>query len=90
MNLDEMLKEAGLGGRSFRDILALMIAELERLWPENERLQAEIDRLRAVNEQLVEACQAFVTAWEKSHQLEKTDVALRMAKAALEAARGSK
>ena len=40
-------------------------------------LQAENERLRA-------ACLAFVEAWEKSHQLEKTDVALRLAKAALE------
>ena len=32
---------------------------------------------------LLEACQAFVEAWEKSLQLEKTDVALRKARAAI-------
>ena len=35
---------------------------------------------------LLAACEAFVRAWEKSLQLEKTDVALRMAKAAIAAA----
>lgn len=35
---------------------------------------------------LLEACLAFVEAWEKSLQLEKTDVALRMAKEAIEKA----
>jgi len=33
---------------------------------------------------LADACRAFVEAWQKSCQLEKTDVALRMAKSALE------
>ena len=33
---------------------------------------------------LLAACKAFVEAWEKSLQLEKTDVALRMAKKAIE------
>jgi len=32
---------------------------------------------------LLEACKAFVIAWEKCLQLEKTDIALRMAKAAI-------
>ena len=35
---------------------------------------------------LLAACKAFVEAWEKSLQLEKTDVALRMAKEAIEKA----
>ena len=35
---------------------------------------------------LLAACKAFVEAWEKSLQLEKTDVALRMAKKAIEKA----
>jgi len=32
---------------------------------------------------LLAACKAFVEAWEKSSQLEKTDVALQMAKSAI-------
>lgn len=44
-------------------------------------MEAERDKLR-------EACEAFVIAWEKSDQLEKTDVALQLAKAAL--AKGNK
>jgi ABC-type amino acid transport substrate-binding protein len=36
---------------------------------------------------LLAACEAFVEAWEKSLQLEKTDVALRMVKMAIEKAR---
>lgn len=45
-------------------------------------------RLIAAAPQLLAACQAFVAAWEKSGQLEKTDVALRMARQALAAATG--
>jgi len=45
--------------------------------------------LRQQRDDLLEACEAFVVAWEKSLQLEKTDVALRMAKAAIAKARGS-
>ena len=36
---------------------------------------------------LLEACEAFIEAWDKSHQLEKTDLAVRLAKAAIEAAK---
>ncbi len=36
---------------------------------------------------LLATCEAFVEAWEKSLQLEKTDVALRMAKQAIAATR---
>ena len=32
---------------------------------------------------LLEACKAFVAAYDRSHQLEKTDVAVRMARAAI-------
>lgn len=42
--------------------------------------------LMAAAPDLLAACQAFVEAWEKSHQLEKTDIALRMAKQAIEKA----
>ena len=42
----------------------------------------------AATPELLEACEAFVEAWEKSLQLEKTDVALRMAKAAIRKAKG--
>lgn len=44
--------------------------------------------LMAAAPDLLDACIAFVAAWEKSHQPEKTDVALRMAKAAIEKATG--
>ena len=44
-----------------------------------------VDTLRQRDE-LLEACRAFVEAWEKSLQLEKTDVALRKARAAIAAA----
>jgi hypothetical protein len=40
-------------------------------------------RLIAAAPDLYEACQAFVVAWEKCLQLEKTDVALKLARAAL-------
>ena len=39
---------------------------------------------------LLAACKAFVEAWEKCLQLEKTDVALQKAKAAIAAAEGDK
>lgn len=45
-------------------------------------------RLIAAAPELLEACQAFVTAYEKSLQLEKTDTALRLAKAAIAKANG--
>ena len=37
---------------------------------------------------LLEACKAFVDAYERSHQLEKTDVAVRLAHAAIDRAEG--
>jgi len=40
-------------------------------------------KLIAAAPDLLAACEAFVEAWEKSLQLEKTDVALTMAKAAI-------
>lgn len=45
-------------------------------------------RLLAAAPDLLAACQAFVDAYEKSLQLEKTDVALRLAKIAIEKAVG--
>ena len=54
-----------------------------RLIADAPNLLAERDRLASLNRELVDACQAFVTAYEKSCQLEKTDVAVRMARAAL-------
>lgn len=45
-------------------------------------------RLIAAAPELLEACEAFVEAWEKCLQLEKTDVALRMAKDAIAKAKG--
>lgn len=47
----------------------------------NER--AKNARLRTANAALLDAAEAFVTAWKKSHQLEKTDVALRKAESAI-------
>lgn len=38
--------------------------------------------------EMIEALEAFITAWEQSRQLEKTDVALRLAKAAIAKVRG--
>ena len=46
-------------------------------------------RLIAAAPDLFAACEAFVTAWERSLQLEKTDTALALAKAAIQKARGS-
>jgi hypothetical protein len=45
-------------------------------------------RLIAAAPDLYAACMAFIEAWEKSLQLEKTDVALQLAKAATAKARG--
>lgn len=45
-------------------------------------------RLIAAAPELLEALKAFVKAWDKSHQLEKTDVAFRMARAAIRKAEG--
>jgi hypothetical protein len=42
------------------------------------------DAIAAQRDVLLEACQTFVAAWTKSGQFEKTDVALRTAKAAIE------
>ena len=44
-------------------------------------------RLIAAAPDLLAACKAFVEAWEKCLQLEKTDVALQMAHAAIEKAK---
>jgi hypothetical protein len=44
--------------------------------------------LMAAGPDLLEACAAFIEAWEKSLQLEKTDVALRLARAAIAKAKG--
>lgn len=48
----------------------------------------DVDDLRECNAMLLEACIAFVTAYEKSLQLEKTDVALMLAKNAIAKAKG--
>ena len=45
--------------------------------------------LRQQRDKLAEACRAFVTAWERSHQLEKTDLAIRLAHAALASIEGA-
>jgi hypothetical protein len=45
-------------------------------------------RLLAAAPELLAACKAFVQSFEKSLQLEKTDVALRLAKASIAKAEG--
>lgn len=67
---------------SLDDIMTASIAEMKRT---TSGLLAEFDRSAAP--ELLAACEAFVEAWEKSHQLEKTDVAYRMAVDALARAR---
>lgn len=44
--------------------------------------------LHAAAPDLLKACEAFVDAWKHSHQLEKTDHALRLAEAAIAGAKG--
>lgn len=46
-------------------------------------------RLIAASPDLLAACEAFIEAWDKSHQLEKTDVAMRLARAAITRAKGA-
>ncbi|KKN89722.1 hypothetical protein LCGC14_0235680 [marine sediment metagenome] len=48
-----------------------------------EKLEGTERRLNRDKKALLEACEAFVKAWEKSHQLEKTDVAMRKARIAI-------
>lgn len=57
---------------------------------EARRITRANAKLFAAAPDLLEACQAFVAVWEKSHQLEKTDVALRLARAAIAKATGEK
>lgn len=45
-------------------------------------------RLRDGAPELLEALKAFIVAWDKSLQLEKTDVALKLARAAIAKAEG--
>lgn len=47
-------------------------------------------RLFAAAPDLFEACEAFVTAYKKSLQLEKTDVAIALARDAIAKAKGGK
>jgi hypothetical protein len=63
---------------------------LARLHPEGEHGDQDKDgRLMAAASDLLEACKAFVEAWEKSHQLEKTDVALRLSQDAIAKVEGA-
>lgn len=50
--------------------------------------QMDDAHLIAAAPDLLAACEAFVEAWEKCLQLEKTDIALQMAQIAIERARG--
>ena len=58
-----------------------------RHWCSQEELEANAQLIAAAPDML-EALEAFAEAWEKSHQLEKTDLALRKANDALRKARG--
>ena len=51
-----------------------------------KELEANVAVIEAQRDAAVDACRAFVEAWEKSHQLVKTDVALRMARIVIDAA----
>jgi len=68
--------------------------EKPRHWPKicthcgDNKLDIEIAMLKAKLAVVVAVCEAFVEAWEKSMQSEKTDVALRMARAAIAYAKG--
>ena len=58
-------------------------------YPEREVISEEdvaVAKLIAAAPELLEACKAFVVAWKKCLQLEKTDVALRLAEDAIEKA----
>ncbi len=44
--------------------------------------------LHSAAPEMLSACYAFVEAWERSHQLEKTDCAIRMARIAIAKAEG--
>lgn len=69
----------------FGSILGAHIAEIPYTTtgiPTREQALANA-ALIATAPELLEACKAFVTAWEECLQLEKTDVALALAKTAI-------
>ena len=79
---------------SIRPLAITVWADAISLYPiahigERNRDEKEANaHLIAASPDLLAACEAFVEAWEKSHQLEKTDVAVRMAKEAIAKAKG--
>jgi hypothetical protein len=70
------------------DAKAEAYIELDAYGSVDEAVAEANARLIAAAPCLLSACKAFVEAWEKSLQLEKTDVALRMAKDAIAKAEG--
>jgi hypothetical protein len=65
------------------DVVAMLHDAIEDL--QRDRADAlKLKKAEAKRDQALAACRAFVEAWDKSHQLEKTDVAYRLARAAIE------
>jgi len=52
------------------------------------RQQVPVRDLKGRYDKALEACRMFVTCWERSHQLEKTDTAVRMARVVIAEAEG--
>jgi hypothetical protein len=65
------------------------LQEIARVWFLGNDEHLANAQLIAAAQDLLEACEAFVEAYEKSLQLEKTDVAVRLAKVAIAKATGN-
>jgi len=81
--LIELVKRARCAERNFRVPVGPHAHTEWRLFRQERRVIFCVAALEAQRDAAVDACRAFVEAWEKSCQLEKTDVALRMARAVI-------